>query len=132
MPFLCSALARRFALACFVWAVGVAGMAPWAAAGGALPDTVCSADGVARWAPAAGAPGDAPALPHAHALDCPACLPASLPPPGAPDLHRLVPFAARHERPAGAQNLRPQMPATAHLPARGPPVRARPFLPLFI
>lgn len=124
MPFLCSALARRFVLACFLWAVGVAGMAPLVAAGSALPDTVCSVDGVMRWAPLPAPAGDTPIAPHAHALDCPACLPASLPPPGAESAPRPAPCAARHERPAGTQNLRPRMPATAQLPARGPPARA--------
>ncbi|MBF9265960.1 hypothetical protein, partial [Paracidovorax cattleyae] len=85
MPFLRSALAvRRFVLACFLWAIAASGASPLVLSAEPL-DRICSADGTAVWAAMPAAERGEPApLPHAHALDCPACLPTGLAPPAGP------------------------------------------------
>lgn len=128
MSVLRSATVRRIVLACFLWAVGVAGVSPVFATGPVL-DAVCSADGSVRWAPfpapsPAGDAPDTPGVPHAHGLDCPACLPTSLPPPSAQAAHPLQPAPARCGPPLGRQDFHPRPAAAAPLPARGPPQRA--------
>lgn len=121
MPFFRSALAvRRFVLACFLWAIAASGASPLVLSAASL-DRICSADGTARWATATSADRDEPASqPHAHALDCPACLPTGLAPPtmaAGAFAHAPQP-GARH---SGRQNPHPACPAAGHLPARGPP-----------
>lgn len=121
MPFFRSALAvRRFVLACFLWAIAASGASPLVLHAASM-DRICSADGTARWAAAPTVDRSEPASqPHAHALDCPACLPTGLAPP------TVVAGALRHAplpgaRPSGRQNPHPACPAAGHLPARGPP-----------
>ncbi|AVT13310.1 hypothetical protein [Paracidovorax avenae] len=121
MPFFRSALAvRRFVLACFLWAIAVSGASPLVLSAAPL-DRICSAEGTAQWSAVPPADQGQPApQPHAHALDCPACLPTGLAPPAvvADALpHAPLPGA----RPSGRQNPHPACPAAGHLPARGPP-----------
>ncbi len=121
MPFFRSALAvRRFVLACFLWAIAASGASPLVLSAAPL-DRICSAEGTARWTTVPPADQSEPApQPHAHALDCPACLPTGLAPPTVvAGAFAHVPLPAA--RPCGRQNPHPACPAAGHLPARGPP-----------
>ena len=108
----------RFMLAWFALYLGAAVASPLLTPGAYA--VVCSADGIVRLAQPddAGAPGEARAT-----LQCPLCVPASAPPPPAPDLTTTPSQPLAHVLRA-APAASPAACTAAPPPARGPPGRA--------
>lgn len=114
-------LLHRLVLAGFLWALGASVASPLMAA--SLPlDWICSADGTLQPVPAPFlAPGDLAPAHLAHALDCPLCLPSTLPPPVAIADTAHIPRAPL-ARASWKTRSRPLPVPGAALPPRGPPV----------